>query len=108
MPFRGSLKACVEAGINRLRLGQTELVIITHRERAKYYTLYHPSELDAKLIAHPTMEERIVITATGGELASIIGTAQMQLDIQEPPNADNDPLERREQPRADNPEEHSS
>lgn len=83
MAFRGSLKQCVEQGIDRLRAGRADVIIITNREGAKYYTLYYPSELDAKLLNHPTMKERVVITATGGEMASIIGTAQMSLGLAE-------------------------
>jgi hypothetical protein len=79
MPFRGSLRKCVEQGIDRLQAGRCDVIIITNNRGAKYYTLYYTSELDAKLIAHPTMKERVVLTVTGGELASIIGTAQMSL-----------------------------
>jgi hypothetical protein len=79
MAFRGSLKQCVEQGIDRLKAGRADVIIITNNRGAKYYTLYYPSELDAKLINHPTMNERIVMTVSGGELASIIGTAQMSL-----------------------------
>jgi hypothetical protein len=82
MSFRGSLKACVERGIERLSLGQSNYIVITRADGHKYYTLYHPSEYESKLINHPTNRERIVITATGGELASIIGTAQMKLSLE--------------------------
>lgn len=81
MAFRGSLKQCVEAGIDRLRTGYSDIIIITHRSGGKYYTLYHTAELEAKLINKPFTEERIVLTVTGGELASIIGTAQMKLEL---------------------------
>jgi len=97
MAFRGSLKACIESGIERLRLGQAEFIIVTHKSGHKYYTLYHPSEYDAKLLNHPTLQERLVITASGGELASIIGTAQMSLNLGVPPNVNTDSLESREQ-----------
>lgn len=98
MPLRGSLKACTEAAIERLRLGQSEYVVITHKHGHKYYTLYHPTEYDAKLINHPTLQERIVFTGSGGELASIIGTAQMKLNLGDPPHANADSLESRQQP----------
>lgn len=99
MPFRGSLKACIESGIERLRLGQSDYIVITTKHNHKYYTLYHPSEYDAKLLGHPHLQERIVITASGGELASIIGTAQMQLNLGDQTNVSTDSLESRKQPR---------
>lgn len=82
MAYRGSLKQCVEQAIDRLKSGRADIVIITNNAGAKYYTLYYTSELEAKILNHPTMKERVVMTVTGGELASIIGTAQMKLSLE--------------------------
>ena len=88
MPFRGSLCKCVEAAIGRFKRGEGPYLTITHHGAAKYYTLYYEAELEAKAINRPNRTERIVMSCTGGELASIIGTAQMKLGLTELPNAD--------------------
>jgi hypothetical protein len=81
MPHRGSLKSCVEHAIERLRLGQCWFAIITATASGKYYTLYHPSEYESRLLNKPHDKDHIVLCCTAGELASIIGTAQMKLNL---------------------------
>jgi hypothetical protein len=83
MPHRGSLKSCVEHAIERLKLGQSHYVIITANAAGKYYTLFHPSEYESRLLNKPDNQDHIVLCCTGGELASMIGTAQMKLDLTE-------------------------
>lgn len=83
MPTRGSLKRCVEAAIERLHLGQCPYAIITANAAGKYYTLYHPSEYEARRLNKTIDPDHLVLCCTGGELASIIGTAQMKLDLKE-------------------------
>jgi hypothetical protein len=81
MPHRGSLKSCVEHAIARLKLGQCPYAIITANAAGKYYTLYHPSEYESRLLNKHHDEDHIVLCCTGGELASMIGTAQMTLNL---------------------------
>jgi len=81
MPHRGSLKSCVEHAIERLRRQQCPYTIITANAAGKYYTLYHPSEYESRLLNKTTDRDHIVLCCTGGELASIIGTAQMKLEL---------------------------
>ena len=83
MPFRSSLKGCVEAAIGRFRHGHSTFIIITLAAGGKYYTLFHQSEYEARLINKPFATDRIVLACTPGELASIIGTAQMNLALTE-------------------------
>jgi hypothetical protein len=80
----------------RFTSGAANFVIITQNTAAKYYTLYHPVEFDARLINKPTTNERVVLACTAGQLASIIGTGQSQLDFF------NDALSAR-QPQPDDP-----
>lgn len=108
MAYRGSLAKCVAVAFDRLKRGECDLAIITHRQRAKYYTLYHPSELDAKLLNHPTTEERVVLSATGGELASIFDNVQLCLQMEEYDRAHPETVELGKQLGADDTETPSS
>lgn len=81
MPIRASLQKCVIHAMARFITGATDFAIITQNTAAKYYTLYHPSEFDARLINKPTTNERVVLACTAGQLSSIIGTGQTQLDM---------------------------
>lgn len=83
MPFRGSLCRCVESAIGRLRRVECDFVVITANHNGKYYTLYHPSEYEARLINKPLSKDHLVLRCTGGELATMIGTAQMNLNLEE-------------------------
>lgn len=81
MPMRASLQKCVQYAIGRFASGAAPFAIITQNNKAKYYTLYHPSEFDARLTNHPSTNEHVVLACTAGQLASIIGTGQMQLKL---------------------------
>jgi hypothetical protein len=88
MALRGSLKSCVEAAIGRYRRGHNGPLMITCNDAGKYYTLLTPAEYEAGLDRIQRTHQRLVLNTTGGELSSIIGTAQMKLGLGGPDASD--------------------
>jgi hypothetical protein len=81
MPSRGSLKKCIQLAVASFREGYADTVVITGNRAAKYYSFWFRAEFDGKCACTPTFRPRIVLCCTGGELASIIATTQLELGL---------------------------
>ena len=81
MAYRGSLRKCVEAAVHRFKTGHRDTLLITCNEAGKYYTLLTPAEYEVALKRIQDTKQRLCLNITGGELATMIGTAQMALKL---------------------------
>jgi len=81
MALRGSLRKCVESAIDRWKRGHRGALLITCNDAGKYYTLLTPAEYEVALKRIQSTDQRLVLNVSGGELSSIIGTAQMRLNL---------------------------
>ncbi len=81
MAYRGSLRKCVEAAVHKFKTGHQGPLLITCNVAGKYYTLLTPAEYEVALERIQDTGQRLCLNVTGGELATMIGTAQMALNL---------------------------
>jgi len=55
--------------------------LITCNDAGKYYTLLTPAEYEVALDRIQQTKQRLCLNVTGGELSTMIGTAQMSLGL---------------------------